>query len=440
MAEPARDDVLDRFSFAGPPPESIETPEEALAVILDPAQRGELYPYLARLRELAPRHRSEALHGHPAWLISGHADATALLSNRALVSDERNARIFDVGPAGSGFHDLMKQTLLYMDPNAHDRIRAMLARHFSPRAISRYHGLMQEVVDGLLDRAADARSVDLVKDLAYGLPTAVICRILGIPSEDLNIFHQWLNDFARRGDVSGITPEVIAAGESATDGFTAYFRDLIAARRVTPQDDLMTRLVEVRDEQGPLSDDELVALCILMIQAGHETTADMIGLGMLALLRHPDQLELLRRNPGLVRNAVEEMLRYDGSNQLVQRVSNVDFELDGTRISAGEVCSIFTGAAARDPNRFEDPDRLNIQRSDTTHFGLGGGSHVCLGAALARSELQIMFGSMIARFDRIELGEGALGYRDSLVLRGLEGLPLHLEASSPPARVGGSPS
>ena len=429
MAESAQNVVLARFSFAGPPPASLATAEETLAVILDPAQRGELYPYLSRLRAIAPRLRTEALHGHPAWLISGHADATALLANRALVSDERNARIFDVGASGSGFHELMKQTLLYMDPTAHDRIRAMLARHFSPRAVSRYHPLMQEVVDGLLDQAAEARSVDLVKDLAYGLPTAVICRILGIPSEDLSIFHQWLYDFARRGDVSGITTEVIQAGESATQGFTAYFRDLIAARRTSPQDDLMTVLIEVRDDEGPLSEDELVALCILMIQAGHETTADMIGLGMLALLRHPDQLELLRRDPGLVRNAVEEMLRYDGSNQLVQRVSNEDFELDGTKISAGEVCSIFTGAAARDPERFENPDRLDIQRSDTTHFGFGGGSHVCLGASLARSELQIMFESMISRFERIELGEGTLAYRDSLVLRGLVGLPLVLEAA-----------
>ena len=428
MDQPTHDEVLARFSFDGPRPQSIETPDEALAVILDPRRRGELYPYLARLRELAPRHQSAALHGHPAWIISGHADATALLSNRALVSDERNARIFDVGPAGAGFHELMKRTLLYMDPKAHDRIRAMLARHFSPRAISRYHGLMQEVVDGLLDHAEEAREVDLVRDLAYELPTAVICGILGVPREDLSIFHRWLYDFARRGDVSGITPEVIAGGESATEGFTSYFLEQIAARRASPRDDLMTRLVEVRDEQGSLTDDELVALCILMIQAGHETTADMIGLGMLALLRHPDQMALLRREPGLIRNAVEEMLRYDGSNQLVQRVSNEDFELEGTLVRAGEVCSIFTGSAGRDPEVFEDPDRFDIQRPGRPHFGFGGGTHVCLGAALARSELQIMFGSMIARFDRIELGAGMLAYRDSLVLRGLESLPLRLES------------
>ena len=426
MPDSTATDLLARFHFDGPAPESIGSAEEALEVVLDPTRRGELYPYLHRLRELEPRLRSEALHGHPAWIVTGHADAVALLSNPSLVSDERNAKIFDTGQSGDGFFSFMKRTLLYMDPREHDRIRAMLARHFTPRAVGRYHTLMQEVVDDLLDRAAEAREVDLVQDLAYALPTAVICRILGVPGEDLSIFHSWLYDFARRGDVSGITPEIEAKGEAATSGFTDYFLELIADRRRHPRDDLMTILVQCRDDQGPLGDDPLVALCVLMIQAGHETTADMIGLGMLALLRHPDQFELLRREPGLIRNAVEEMLRYDGSNQLVQRVSNADFELGGTPIRAGEVCSILTGAATRDPRVFDEPDRFDIQRRSTPHFGFGGGSHVCLGASLARSELQIMFSSLIARFPKLELGDGPLAYRDSLVLRGLKRLPLRL--------------
>ena len=419
-------DVASRFSFEGPAPASLSTAEEAFAVILDPRRRGELYPYLRRLLELQPRLRSDALHGFPAWIISSHADAVALLSNPALVSDERNAAIFNTGPAGAGFFEFMKRTLLYMDPKEHDRIRAMLARHFSPRAISQFQPLMEEVIDDLLDRAADMKRVDLVKDLAFALPTAVICRVLGVPAEDLSIFHGWLYDFARRGDISGITPEVEASGEAATAGFTDYFLDLIGQRRANPTDDLITILVQCRDEQGPLSDPELVALCVLMIQAGHETTADMIGLSMLALLRHPDQLAVLREEPALIKNAVEEFLRYDGSNQLVQRVSNEDFELGGERIRAGEVCSILTGAASRDPAVFDHPDRLDLRRKGIQHFGFGGGSHVCLGAALARTELQLVLGSLIARFPDLQLGDGPLRYRDSLVLRGLESLPLNL--------------
>ncbi len=426
MASPSPLDLADRFTFDGPEPASIANAEEILAVILDPARRGELYPYLRRLQEVEPRLRSDALHGHPAWILCSHADAVAVLSNHALVSDERNAAIFDTGPSGQGFFELMKRTLLYMDPTEHDRIRAMLARHFTPRAISRYEPLMKEVVDGLLDRAAEMGRFDLVADLAYTLPTAVICGIMGVPSDDLPIFHTWLNDFARRGDVSGVTPEVEAAGEAATNGFTDYFLDLIAHRRIHREDDLITVLMESEDDKGKLTDEQLVALCVLMIQAGHETTADMIGLGMLAILRHPDQLELLRADPSLLGNAIDELLRFDGSNQLVQRVSNEDFDLGETRVRAGEVCSILTGAASRDPKRFEEPDRLDIRRRDIQHFGFGGGTHICMGASLARSELSMMIGGLIERFPALELADGPLAYRDSLVLRGLTSLPLRV--------------
>jgi len=409
-----------------PEPASLCEGVEIFDVILDPRRRGELYPYLNRLREVEPLHRTEALHGRPAWMVTRFADALEVLSNKALVSDARNAEIFDSGPDGALFYAMAKRLLLYIDPVDHDRIRELLARHFTPRAVSKYRPLMQKVVDDLLAEVQGREEIDLVADLALSLPTAVICKILGVPAEDLPVFHAWLYDFARRGDVSGITPEVEARGEASVVGFTDYFERLIAERRARPRDDLMTVLVETRGERGTLSDDELVALCILMIQAGHETTADMIALGMLALLRQPDQLALLRERPECLRNAIEEMLRYDGSNQLVQRVSYEDFELAGTRIRAGEVCSILTGAAGRDPERYENPDRLDIERRDIQHFGFGYGSHICLGGSLARYELEAMLGSLIARFPDLELAQEEIRYRDSLVLRGLVDLRVRL--------------
>ncbi|MGE4649689.1 MAG: cytochrome P450 [Myxococcota bacterium] len=409
-----------------PEPASLCEGVEIFDVILDPRRRGELYPYLNRLREVEPLHRTEALHGRPAWMVTRFADALEVLSNKALVSDARNAEIFDSGPDGALFYAMAKRLLLYIDPVDHDRVRELLARHFTPRAVSKYRPLMQKVVDDLLAEVQGREEIDLVADLALSLPTAVICNILGVPAEDLPVFHAWLYDFARRGDVSGITPEVEARGEASVVGFTDYFERLIAERRARPRDDLMTVLVETRGERGTLSDDELVALCILMIQAGHETTADIIALGMLALLRQPDQLALLRERPECLRNAIEEMLRYDGSNQLVQRVSYEDFELAGTRIRAGEVCSILTGAAGRDPERYENPDRLDIERRDIQHFGFGYGSHICLGGSLARYELEAMLGSLIARFPDLELAQEEIRYRDSLVLRGLVDLRVRL--------------
>jgi len=409
-----------------PDPAALSDPAEVVEVILDPRRRGELYPYLHRLRELEPVHRSEALHGRPAWLITSFADSLAVLSDKSLVSDARNAEIFDTGPGGQQFYDMVRRLLLYVDPADHGRIRNLLARHFTPRAVRRFRPLMERVVDELLDRAAGRQRIDLVRELAYELPTAVICEILGVPRSDLPVFHRWLNDFARRGDVSGITPEVERRGEEATAGFCGYFEDLIRQRRAQPRDDFMSLLVQVADEEGQLADDELVALCILMIQAGHETTADMIALSTLALLRNPEQLARLRASPGLTKNAVEEFLRFDGSNQMVQRVSYEDFHVGDVLVRAGEVCSILTGAAGRDPARYTDPDRLDIERADIQHFGFGHGSHICLGAALARDELEIMLTRMIARFPEMELVSQEAMYRDSFVLRGLERLEVEL--------------
>ncbi|MBJ19610.1 MAG: cytochrome P450 [bacterium] len=422
VSEPSRAQPL-------PEPASLTSPAETLAVILEPRSRSELYRYLHRLRELAPMHRSEALHGRPAWVISNHALAYEVLSNHSLGSDSHNAEIFNTGPTGERFYELMKRTLLYIGPEEHGRLRRILARFFSPRSVGQYAPRIQTVVDGLLDQAEKRAEVDLVKDLAYALPTAVICEILGVPSQDVSSFHHWLNDFARRGDVSGVTPEVERKGEEAVIGFTEYFLDRIGERRAQPREDLMTQLIEVEDQNGKrLRDDELVAIFILMIQAGHETTADQIGLGMLGLLRHPDQLELLRREPDRISAAVEEICRYDSSNQLLQRVGREDFKLGGETVRAGEVCAILSGAANRDPAQFPDPDRLDIERPRPHHFGFGAGNHVCMGAPLARLEIKAMIGGLVSRFSGLALVEAEPELRVSLVLRGPTRLDLALQS------------
>jgi cytochrome P450 len=248
--------------------------------------------------------------------------------------------------------------------------------------------------------------------------------MLGVPPEDLPRFYDWAHGFARRGDVSDVGEQRIRDGEAATEGFRGYFLDLIADRRKQPRDDLMTALVQLEDDRGPLDDVDLVASCIILLQAGHETTADLIGLGTLGLLQHRDQLELLQREPARIEDAVEELLRWDSSVQISQRVGPQDLDLDGVHVPAGQVCVIINGAANRDPAVYPEPDRLDIGRQAGDHFSFGLGRHVCLGKSLARLEIQTAISTLVRRFPKLELDSGTPEFRPSLFLRGLARLPL----------------
>ncbi|MBJ19444.1 MAG: cytochrome P450 [bacterium] len=406
-----------------PDPESLRDPVEILDVILDPRRRGSLYPYFARMREIDPVHSTEVLHGRPGWVITRYPEARSLLSDTEMISDRRNADVFDTGPSGQLFFELMKRTLLYLDPPEHRRIRRFLSKHFTLRAIMQRRSSIEAIVGDLLDRAEEVGKMDLVKDFAYPVPTSVILEMLGVPREDLPIFHRWLNDFARRGDISGVTPEVERKGEESVEGFTDYFMGLIRERRKQPREDLMTILVQPDEGRGELSDDELVAACVLLIQGGHETTADMIGLSVNSLLHNPDQLQLLQREPERIQTGVDELIRYDSSVHVVQRVGAKDIELRGKTIPAGEVSLVLIGATNRDPAGFENPDTLDLTREKVQHLSFGLANNICLGAQLARAELRIAVGSIVSRFPGLRLADDEEPvYRDSLFLRGLRHL------------------
>ena len=247
--------------------------------------------------------------------------------------------------------------------------------------------------------------------------------MMGIPDSDVPGFMTWAHDFARRGDVSAVTDEVIRRGEEATHGFRDYFLELARSRRRRLGDDLVSALVRVEDESGRLSDEEIVSTCVILLQAGHETTADLISLATRGLLLNPDQLALLRAEPGRMARATDEFIRWDSSVQISQRVGLEEVEVGGVRIPAGDVCVIFNGAANRDPARYPDPDRLDVSRPPQPHLGFGMGRHFCLGASLARAEIAIAVGSLIRRFPGLELA-GEPVFRPSLYLRGLGSLPL----------------
>ncbi len=404
-------------------PLETRDPAEILRAILDPDRRGALYPWLHRLREIAPVHRTDGLLVPHGYVLTRYDDIRAVLRHPRAFSDERNADIFDIGESGAVFTAMMRKQILYLSPPDHDRIRALVARHFTPRSVERWRAAAESEVERLLDQAVERGKLDLVKDLAYPLPIAVICEMLGIPRSDVPSFFQWAHDFARRGDVAALNPDVIRRGEEATLGFRDYFLRLARERRKQPKDDLLTLIATAEDARGRLTDDELAATCVILLQAGHETTADLISLGIRGLLLAPQELARLRGNPGLVVGAVEELLRWDTSVQISQRRSHEKIVLGDVEIPAGETFVLLNGAANRDPAHYPDPDRIDIGRDPKDHLAFGLGRHRCLGAALARVEIQAALTAILRRFPELDF-DGEPVFRGSFFLRGLASLPL----------------
>lgn len=398
-------------------------PDEIFSAILDPERRGDLYPLYHQLRSVAPIHEDETLLGRRAWVVTRHADADRVLRDLRLHSDTHALELFDTGPSGASFYAMMSKLLLYLDVPDHDRIRGLVTKAFTPRAVELRGPQIAREVTRLLDRIEDAGKADLVADFGYPLPIAVICDMMGIPADDTPTFMTWAHDFARRGDVSAVTDEVVARGEAASEGFRDYFLDLSRARRRQPGDDLISALVSVEDETGRLSDEEVVSTCVILLQAGHETTADLISLATRGLLLNRDQWKLLRERPELITGAPDEFIRWDSSVQISQRVGTEAVELGGRTIPPGEVIVVFNGAANRDPERYVDPDTLDLERKDRAHVGFGMGRHFCLGASLARAEIACAVGRLIDRFPDLDFAETPT-FRPSLFLRGLATLPL----------------
>jgi cytochrome P450 len=407
-------------------PRDVSDPVECLRQTLAPEHRAAHYDWLHRLRELAPILPAEGLLVDRGFILTRYDDIRSILRHPEVLSDERAADIFDVGPAGASFTAMMHRQILYLPPAEHDRIRALVARHFTPRRVEAWRHAAELEVEALLAAARERGKLELVRDLAYPLPIAVICALMGIDRSDVPLFLQWSHDFARRGDVPVRSEEVVARGEAAVRGLRDYFLELLAIRRRKPQDDLISLIVQARDGGEPLSDEDLVANCVLLLQAGHETTADLIGLAVRGLLLHPGELALLRAEPGRLVDAVEECLRWDTSVQIVQRRSQVDLEIRGTRIPAGELCVLLNGAANRDPAQYADPDRLDIDRAPRDHLAFGFGRHRCLGAALARVEIQAALAGLLRLHPNLAF-DGEARLRGSFFLRGLESLPLRDE-------------
>ncbi len=396
-------------------------PDEIIAWLMDPLRRGELYPLYHQLRRVAPVHRCRPDMLNGSWIVSAYADADALVKSPAAVNDP--AVVDHAFNHGDGaFYGVMKNAMIFLDAPSHERIRKLVVRAFTPRAIARWAPIAAAVANELCDAVQDDGGMELVQQFNYELPFNVIAHILGVPVSDFPLVKQLAWDFARAGEKI-VDPEVARRGDNAARGFMGYFEDLAEQRRTRPGEDLISALVQVEERGDRLSHTELVANCILLMQAGHETTQDLLGNAMVALFRNPRQLVQLRDDPELTKAAVEEFLRFDGSVQINHRLLQRSMTLSGVEVPEGEMVYAMLGAANRDPAQFEEPDRLDLTRQPGHHLAFGFGTYYCLGASLARTEAEVGIRTLLDRFPEIRPATDTFEWRDTLTLRG----PRHID-------------
>ena len=418
-------------SVPAPAAETLQDPEEVLSILFDPKKRGALYPYYNRLRELDPLYRThnEALHGGRAcWVLTSYKAGYEAFTHPDMTSDSRTVLAYDSGEGGKHFLDMMKRVLLFLEQEDHARVRKMVAKTFMRRNVEEFRPFVIDAIDYLLDNMEKKGSADIVSDYANPLPIMMIFRIFGMPLEDLPLIEGWMKAFARRGELGKVSPEVELGGEEAAKGFSDYFRKQISDRRAKPRDDVITTFVQAKDDEGNhLTDEELIAMCVLIFMAGHESTSNMIAFNTFSLLRNPDQLKLLQKNPQLIEEGIDELIRYDASVHIAQRVGLKDVVVAGGKIRAGEPCLIMQGAASHDPDQYDSPERLDLTRGKVQHLVFGLGSHSCLGNQLAKLELRLAIPALIQRFPDIHLAVPESAVRScntGLLLRHLKDLPV----------------
>jgi cytochrome P450 len=383
-------------------------------------------PY-ARLRREDPVHEVETATFR-CFIVTRYDDVVAVLRDPAYSAEKFPERMIADAMAGpdQSFAALARAVsamMLIKDPPDHTRLRALVSKAFTPRVVEGLRQRVEGVVDELLDAAATAGGMDAICEFAAPLPVIVIAELLGVPAADREKFKRWSDEMVPFIDGTLRDAGLVEAGRAA-QALEAYFREFIAARRKDPRDDLMSGLIAAHERDDALSEIELVATAILLLGAGHETTTNLIGNGLLALLYNARERRRLRHEPGLAKNAVEELLRYDSPVQLTSRIPSREVTLRGRRIPAGIEVNLVLGAANRDPLQFPDADRLDLARVENRHVAFGHGPHFCLGAPLARLEAQVAFSRLVERFPALRAAGEEESWRPGLVLRGLTALPV----------------
>lgn len=389
-----------------------------------PSYRNNPYLQLGRLREGDPVHRSAALQ---AWVVTRYEDCLAVVrDHETFSSDVRTARgdIADAiqrQRADSPLGDVY--TVIGSDPPTHTRLRGLVNRAFTPRRVAAMRPHIEEIAAELLAEAPDRGAWELMTGLAQPLPIVVIAEMLGVPPEDRQRFKEWSTVLAATTDI--VRNESVARdARRVTDELIEYLGAFVEARRREPQDDLISTLIEAGEDSERLSHEELLAFAILLLVAGNETTTNLIGNGMAALLAHPAAIDRLRAEPERLPDAIEEMLRYDSPVQGLVRFARVDTEVGGQAIAAGDVLLCMLGAANHDPRQFPEADTFDIERSENRHLSFGQGIHYCVGAPLSRLEAEVAFRALLARWPSFELAEGGLARGGTFLLRGPDRLEI----------------
>lgn len=389
----------------------------------DPVFRADPYPTYDTLR------RSSPVLASPLGLLvlSRHRDCVTLLHHTQTSTDQRNSILFQayLQTLDADPFEGREPSFLFLDPPDHTRLRGLVSHAFTPRRVRDLAPRIRQIVDELIDAGLRKGGMEAIEDLAYLVPVRVICELLGVPPADHEVFKDWSRQLARGLDPDFMIPDdtrrqMMEAGEALRD----YFEGLIAQRTRDPGDDMLSALIGAEQAGDKLSHGELLSTLALLLIAGHETTVNLIGNGLLQLNRHPDQYERLRADPSLSRSAVEETLRFDPPVQITGRIAMTELSFDGHTLAPGFQAICLLGAANRDPEEFgDDAGRFDITRSPNNHIAFGAGIHFCLGAPLARLEAQIALGAFATRVGSFELEEEP-AYRENFVLRGLSRLPV----------------
>jgi cytochrome P450 PksS len=408
---------------------TAHTPRPSLIApdLASPEFKADPYPFYARLREEAPVFpvTVRVPDRRRAWLITRYDDVVAALKDSRLVKDRRNVVTNGHRARESwmpGFLRPLERNMLDLDEPDHTRLRTLVHHGFTPRLVERLRDRVQSVAERLLDSAQREGQLDLVAGYALPIPATIIAELLGVPPEDQRRFHNW-----SKGIVTASTTSDFLIAIPSIYLFMRYLRSLLARRRAAPRDDLISALIQAEEAGDRLSPDELLAMVVLLLIAGHETTVNLIASGTLALLRHPDQLERLRSDPALMPTAVEELLRFTSPVEIAtERYACEPLEIAGTTIPAGDLVLAVLGSANRDPQHFAAPDTLDLAREPNRHLAFGQGVHYCLGAPLARLEGQIAFETLLRRLPglRLAVPPEAVRWRRGLFLRGPQSLPI----------------